>query len=85
MKLETKYEIGQKIWIVYSNNGEVCIYDDTIAEIAITTDKKLCYITDTDGVELKEEEIIPYGGTVKLLFKIMETMKKIHEEEKNNE
>ena len=80
MKLETKYEIGQKIWIVYSNRGEVCIYDDKISEIA-RNKSHMYYITETACIELEEDEIIPYENTIQLLEKIIETMKNIHKEE----
>ena len=35
MKIETKYEIGQRIWIVYEYEGEVNVFDDIIEEIII--------------------------------------------------
>ena len=27
MKIETKYNIGDRVWVVYENQGEVCVYD----------------------------------------------------------
>lgn len=30
MKIETKYEIGDHIWVVYKHEGEVYVYDDQI-------------------------------------------------------
>ena len=80
MKIETKYEINQRIWIVYENKGEVCIYDDIISEIAINNDK-LYYITETSCVELDEKEIICYNDTIKLLNAIIKTMEEIRKKE----
>ena len=35
MTIKTKYEIGQRVWIVYENRGEACVYDDEIDEIFV--------------------------------------------------
>ena len=78
MKLESKYEIGQKIWIVYSNKGEVCIYDDTISEIA-KNKSHMYYVTETACIELEEDEIIPYENTIQLLEKIIMSRKTLKE------
>ena len=71
MKVETKYEIGQKIWVVYSNNGEAAVYQDTIDEICINK-AGLLYLTKIAYVELEEDEIIPYQNDSRLLSKIKE-------------
>ena len=86
LKIETKYEIGQKIWIVYEHNGEVCIYDTTIESISIDKDGIL-YFSEEGCDELREDDIILYDDTVALLNKIKNTMKEIHIKEqlqKNN-
>lgn len=41
MKIETKYEIGDHIWVVYKHEGEVYVYDDQIVNIVINEDKEL--------------------------------------------
>ena len=38
MKIETKYDIGQRIWIVYEHKGEAHIYEDEIVEICFAKD-----------------------------------------------
>ena len=43
MKIETKYEIGDHIWVVYKHEGEVYVYDDQIVNIVINEDKELIY------------------------------------------
>ena len=86
LKIETKYEIGQKIWIVYENNGEVCIYDDTIEGISIDKDGIL-YFSEVGCIDLREDDIILYEDTGTLLNKIKDTMREIHIKEqlqKNN-
>lgn len=84
MKIETKYEIGDKIWIVYEGNHVVELYDDVIAEIGVDEDKNIIYYTSLCE-DLKEDEIILYDEKDKLLQTIKELMKNIKEKEKNEE
>ena len=80
MKIETKYEIGQRIWVVYADRGEVCIYDDYIGWISV--DKEgLTYGLEEACDDKKEEDIILYNDKEKLLKKIEETMKQIRKKE----
>ena len=82
MKIETKYKIGQHVWVVYENNGEVCVYDDYI--VSVTYDNNVKYVLKEDWTEVPEEEIILYEDTkysAKLVNKIKEIMQKIREKE----
>lgn len=93
MKIETKYNIGDKVWIVYEANiyksdtgeyeptGEVSIYTDTIMEVTFY-ENGLVYNFENYPDELKEDEIILYDEKDKLLQKIEELMNKINEREK---
>ena len=58
MEIKTKYEIGQKIFVVGKNDTEVYVYADIIKEIAVGKNG-LFYITDSYN-ELKEDDIILY-------------------------
>ena len=90
MKIETKYNIGDKVWIVYEgdfynsstgerqNSCEVSIYTDTITEITFY-ENGLVYNFENCPEELKEDEIILYDEKDKLLQKIEELMNKIIE------
>lgn len=80
MVIQTKYEIGQRVWIIYESNGEVCVYDDTIAEIGVD-DKRIYYILDNACIDREEEDIVLYENTDKLVEKIKETMDNIREKE----
>ena len=80
MKIETKYEIGDRIWIIYESRGEVCVYDDYISYI--TYDNGLSYITKQSYEEVNEDDIILYNDTEKLLKRIEKLMQEIHEKEK---
>lgn len=79
MKIETKYGIGQRIWIVYEHQGEVHIYDDFIASVG--WEDYLYYMTKEACEEVKEKEIVLYEDTEKLVNKIKECMEKIREKE----
>lgn len=71
MKIETKYDIGQRIWIVYEHQGEIHVYEDKIIEICIA-EKGTVYLPNSCTDEVEEEEIILYKDMDKLVSKIKE-------------
>lgn len=84
MKIETKYNIGDRVWVVYEDRGEVSVYDTTIDSICYEKDG-LCYFTKECNDYL-EEMLIPYSDTTELLNRIISLMNEIHKrEEKTNE
>ena len=80
MTIKTKYEIGQRVWIVYENRGEVCVYDDYIEEICVGKDG-LCYMLRDYCDDVVEEDIVLYEDTDKLVEKIKQTMEDIRKKE----
>lgn len=80
MTIKTKYEIGQRVWIVYENKGEACVYDDYIDEICIG-ENGLYYMLKEACIDGKEEDIIPYEDTDKLIDKIKQIMEEIRDKE----
>lgn len=80
MKIQTKYEIGDKVWIVYENRGEVCVYDDYIDEICIG-ENGLYYMLKEACIDRAEEDIVLYENTDKLVEKIKQIMQEIREKE----
>lgn len=82
MKIETKYEVGQRLWIVYEARGEVHLYDDTIDNIVINEKKELLYCTKEASEEVREEDVIPYDDSNKLLNKIKELLEKVEDKNK---
>lgn len=80
MKIESKYNIGDRVWIVYEDRGEVSVYDTIIDSISVEKDG-LCYYTKECNDYL-EELLIPYEDTDKLLKKIIKMMNEIHKREK---
>lgn len=96
MKIETKYNIGDRVWIVYEqiiNNqyhhnepsGEICVYDDYICAIDIDKDGLRYLLKYSDCMDLEEKDIILYDETDKLINTIKELMNKINEREKGKE
>lgn len=79
MVIKTKYEIGQHVWIVYENQGEACVYDDYIGWI--TYEDYLLYTTKKSYANIKEEEIINFEDTDKLVDRIKQLMQEIKEKE----
>lgn len=80
MKIQTKYEIGDKVWIVYENKGEVCVYDDYIDEICMG-ENGLYYMIKEAGIDHTEEDIILYEDTERLVEKIKNIMQEIRKKE----
>ena len=85
MEIKTKYNLGDKIWIVYEANlpnnqpsGELNIYDDTITEIIMTKDG-IIYVPEIGYEEVKEEDVILYNDKQKLTETIYKKMQKINE------
>ena len=68
MKIETKYEIGQRIWIVYKHKGEVQVYCEPILEIVFEKDRYY-YATNSCYDEIAEEDIILEADKDKLYEK----------------
>ena len=80
MTIQTKYEIGQRVWVVYEHQGEVCVYDDYIDEICIG-ENGLYYMLKEACIDRAEEDIVLYEDTDKLVAKIKQTMQEIRDKE----
>lgn len=76
MKIETKYDIGQKIWVLYEEDCVVKIYDDEIKEIVINTAGKVLYFSNFCDEEIPEEYIILYEDHDKLVKEIKNLLNK---------
>lgn len=81
MTIQTKYEIGQRVWIVYENKGEVCVYDDYIEE-AYVNESGLYYMLKEACIDHTEEQIVLYDDLDELVEKIKETMQEIRKKRK---
>ena len=81
MEIKTKFNIGDKIWIVYRTDVEISMYVDTIIEISYNEDLGVMYFSDICSEEIKENEIILKDDVGKLLSTIENLQHKIDEEE----
>lgn len=77
MIIKSKYEIGQRVWVVYENKKEkeVCVYDDFIEQISVNEDG-INYLLDKACEYVKEDEVILYEKTDKLVEKIKQITEK---------
>lgn len=80
MRIQTKYEIGQRVWIVYEHQGEACVYDDYIDEICVN-EHGLYYMLKESSIDVIETNIVLYEDTDKLVGKIKQIMEEIREKE----
>ena len=74
MQIKSKYDIGQRIWVVYENQGEVSVYDDYIDEICVNNEKQIYYILKNACIDREEKDIILYEETETLVKKIKEIL-----------
>lgn len=82
MIFESKFNLGQHIWVVLENNGDLIVYDDYIVEI--TVDKNgITYATESDMLIIKENDVIKYEDSHRLHQVITEKMKEIREKEES--
>lgn len=76
MKLETKYAVGQRFWIVYEHDGEITCYLDTIEEIAFSS-RGVVYLSTYNQDETLEKDIILENDIDRLMSKILEYQEQI--------
>lgn len=82
MKIETKFNIGDRVWIVYEYKREVNVYSDEIDSIVIEKGGRLLiWFKDSDAMDVYEEELIEYNDLKKLAEKILEIDNKIRKEQ----
>ena len=74
MQIKSKFGIGQRIWVVYENKGEVSVYDDYIDEICVNNEKQIYYILKNACIDREEKDIILYEETETLVKKIKEIL-----------
>ena len=86
MQIETKYNIGDHIIVIYSANNEVHLYDDYIKEIVLTKAQectplgntmttKVLYYGNVCPEEIEEDSIILFGDDKAILETIKNNLK----------
>lgn len=84
MKIETKFSIGDRIWVVYEHRGGVYVYSDEIDSIIIGRDNKVAlYLKNSDSFDIYEEDVFKYDDIDGLMNKIKELDDKIRKEEEH--
>lgn len=78
MKVETEYNIGDKVWVVYERNGEINIYSDIIDSIMVTEEGIKIWFKECCDCDKTEDDIVLYEDTEALVDKIMELDNKIN-------
>ena len=82
MKIETKFSIGDRIWVVYEHRGEVHVYSDEIDSMMIERDNKVTlYLKNSDASDICERDVFEYNDMDGLMNKIKELDDKIRKEE----
>ena len=91
MEIKTKYNIGDRVWVVYESvhyngnkiipAGEVAVYDETINSVSVDKDGFMYYLNDGEYTEIQEENVILYNEKDKLLERIETIVKEIHDRE----
>lgn len=82
MKIETKFNIGERVWVVYEYNGELSVYSDIVDGFSIDNKGDLTvYLKDSDYFERNESDLILYDDTEALIEKIIDTDKQINSRE----
>lgn len=77
MDIKTKFNIGDKIWVVDSDGGVINVYSDTIESFLVNEDEIIIYCVDSDCIELRESDIVLYDDTEALIEKIIELDKEL--------
>lgn len=70
MKIETKYNLGDRFWYLFEQNGAAHVYQDVVSEIVINSSGKVLYYGQKLSDEIPEDYIIPYEETEILVEQI---------------
>lgn len=76
MKIETKYNIGDHVIGIYTNNDEVHLYDDFISWVCFEKDK-LSYGLKESCDDFLEENLFLYEDNLGIINKIKEKLEDI--------
>lgn len=70
MKIETKYGLGEIVYVVYRNHNGIEVELDTITEICISKNKTI-YFTENSGDDISESQIYPLEDFDKIKFELI--------------
>ena len=84
MKIETKFDIGEHVWLVERNNGVVEVFDGELAAVSVDDEYLIEYMLKENYDYYPEDRFVRYDDNAGLLEKIKATMEKIRKEEEEN-
>lgn len=96
MEIKTKYNIGDRVWVVkeadYYNSetnkrelaGVLEVFDDYIESIQVFNEGVIYNLRQADMLEFYEHEIILYDDKKTLVNRIEKEVQKIHDRENGN-
>ena len=73
MEIKTKYNIGDRVWVVYEYQKEVHVYSDVITGFSVEGEKGediTVYLKNADVYDYKEIDLIDYNDKQKVMEKI---------------
>lgn len=79
MTINTKFGIGDEVYIVYKENDEVKIFKDEIEEIVIY-EVETCYYVRNSCEQIREDELIHIENRDKVIDKIDELLEECEED-----
>ena len=71
MNIKTKFELGEKVFIIYKEDGMIKMYTDEVDQIVVSNDG-IGYYGTVICEEFKENELVAYNDKEALLYKIEE-------------
>lgn len=83
MKLETKFDVGQRVIHIYVRNGEIHLFEGIIEDIWYGSIGLVYYLKDI-GCDIKESELIDYNDKEGLFKKIEEGLSEIKKSEEGD-
>ncbi len=75
MTINTKFGIGDKVYVIYEYDGDVIVSKDEIVEILISETQPIYYVSIIDD-EIKEDNLVLDADRDKVIDKIDELLKK---------
>ena len=82
MTIQTKYSIGEKIWVADENveHKQVDVYSDIITGVFVDNKNKVLYLLEGLLDDVQEDKIIPYYDLTRLATTIVKIDKNFKEE-----
>lgn len=75
MTINTKFGIGDKVYVIYEYDGDVIVSKDKIVEISIGETEVTYYVSIIDD-EIKEDNLVLDADRDKVIDKIDKLLKK---------